>query len=92
MKIAFIVTQFPVISETFILRQITGLLERGHDVDIFAYSGMTHSTAHADIDKYGLLKRTHYLTPAHAPRAGWAVSQNGLDCSSHIFISTPELY
>ena len=37
MKIAFIVNQFPSMSETFILRHITGLRERGHEVDIFAY-------------------------------------------------------
>ena len=38
MNVAFIVSRFPSISQTFILRQITGLLDRGHDVDIFAYS------------------------------------------------------
>ncbi len=36
MKIAFIVGGFPSISETFILNQITGLIDRGHDVEIFA--------------------------------------------------------
>ena len=36
MKIAFIVTFFPALSETFILNQITGLIERGHEVDIYA--------------------------------------------------------
>ena len=36
MKVAFIVGQFPILSETFILNQIVGLIERGHDVDIYA--------------------------------------------------------
>ena len=36
MKIAFIVSGFPTLSETFILNQITGLLDLGHDVEIFA--------------------------------------------------------
>ena len=36
MKIAFLVGQFPALSETFILNQITSLLERGHSVSIFA--------------------------------------------------------
>ena len=61
MKIAFIVHQFPAISETFILRQITGLLERGHEVDIFAYNWSTESTVHADVEKYQLLERTRYI-------------------------------
>ena len=37
MKIAFVVQGFPHLSETFILNQITGLLDRGHAVDIFAF-------------------------------------------------------
>ncbi len=35
MRIAIFVGSFPLISETFILRQITGLIDLGHDVDIF---------------------------------------------------------
>ena len=37
MRIAFIVWHFPVLSETFILNQVTGLLDLGHEVDIFAF-------------------------------------------------------
>src|SRR3984893_18294943 len=36
MRIAFIVDSFPNISETFILAQVVGLLQRGHEVDIVA--------------------------------------------------------
>ena len=36
MKIVFVVDNFPKLSETFILNQITGLLELGHEIDIFA--------------------------------------------------------
>ena len=35
LKIAVVVNQFPCVSETFILNQITGLIEKGHDVDSF---------------------------------------------------------
>ena len=34
MKIALLVWKFPVLSETFILNQITGLIGRGHEVHI----------------------------------------------------------
>jgi colanic acid/amylovoran biosynthesis glycosyltransferase len=61
MKIAFIVSQFPVVSETFILNQITGLLDRGHEVDIFAESQGICSKIHADVEKYNLSKHTYYL-------------------------------
>jgi colanic acid/amylovoran biosynthesis glycosyltransferase len=36
LRIAFLVHDFPVISETFIINQAAGLLERGHDLRIFA--------------------------------------------------------
>ena len=36
MKIASIIHSFPNISETFILNQITGLIDLGHQVKIFA--------------------------------------------------------
>lgn len=40
MQIAFIVGHFPRLSETFILNQVTGLIDRGHQVDIFSeYDG-----------------------------------------------------
>jgi colanic acid/amylovoran biosynthesis glycosyltransferase len=36
MRVAVLVTEFPSVSETFILNQITGLIDRGHEVGIFA--------------------------------------------------------
>jgi colanic acid/amylovoran biosynthesis glycosyltransferase len=62
MRIAVIVSTFPSLSETFILRQITGLIDRGHEVDIFAGSAGNDPVRHPDVDKYRLLSRTSYLT------------------------------
>jgi colanic acid/amylovoran biosynthesis glycosyltransferase len=62
MRIAVIVGGFPSLSETFILRQITGLIDRGHEVDIFAGSAGNDPVRHPDVDKYRLLSRTYYLT------------------------------
>jgi colanic acid/amylovoran biosynthesis glycosyltransferase len=61
MRIAFIVGRFPVVSETFIVRQITGLLDRGHDVEIFARRPGKDPFIHGEVEKYRLLKRTSYL-------------------------------
>ncbi len=36
LRIAMFVNEFPALSETFVLNQITGLLDLGHDVTIFA--------------------------------------------------------
>jgi colanic acid/amylovoran biosynthesis glycosyltransferase len=61
MKIAFIVNQFPVLSETFILNQIIGLLERGHEVDIYANERGNLAKIHPSIEQYNLLERTYYF-------------------------------
>lgn len=61
MKVAFIVDQFPALSQTFILNQITGLIDRGHEVDIYAHSSGNESKIHADVERYKLLNRTFYL-------------------------------
>ena len=60
-KIAMIVDAFPVLSETFIVNQITGLLDSGHEVHIFASRKPDHPEQHSIIDKYNLLDRTHYF-------------------------------
>ena len=60
MKIAFLVSLFPRLSETFILNQITGLIDRGHEVDIYAYGPAEEPKVHEDVSKYRLLDRTFY--------------------------------
>lgn len=61
MRVAFIVRQFPTLSETFVLNQITGLIDRGHEVDIYADGPKDDPAIHPDVEKYNLLARTHYL-------------------------------
>jgi len=59
MKIAFLLGQFPVLSQTFIVNQIVGLIERGHRVDIFALEGWSdEAKVHPQVEKYHLLENT----------------------------------
>ena len=60
MKIAFITTYFPALSETFILNQITGLIERGHEVYIYADDSRKELKIHPEVEKYSLINRTYY--------------------------------
>ena len=60
MKIAFFVKTFPTLSETFILNQIIGLIDRGHHVDIYAEMPSNEPRMHLDIKKYNLLNHTYY--------------------------------
>ena len=48
MKIAFVVGRFPTLSETFIHNQITGLLDAGHDVKVFATFNPNEKKVHPD--------------------------------------------
>jgi colanic acid/amylovoran biosynthesis glycosyltransferase len=61
LSIGIFVGAFPVASETFILRQITGLLDLGHDVHIFANTRGDDSVSHASVARYGLLSRTRFV-------------------------------
>jgi len=65
MKISFIVTKFPALSETFILNQVTGLLGSGHEVEIFAQFGQKQGKIHSDIEKYSLTRHVHYFNMPH---------------------------
>lgn len=69
MKVAFLVHQFPALSESFILEQITGLLDRGVDVRIYAETRLPEPARHPSIDAYGLLDRSRYArTPERMAR------------------------
>jgi colanic acid/amylovoran biosynthesis glycosyltransferase len=60
MRVAFCLNVFPATSETFVLNQIIGLLNRGHEVDIFSQSRNTTGLWHPDIEKNRILERTTY--------------------------------
>lgn len=61
LRIAFFVGAFPVPSETFILRQITGLLDLGHDVHIFSNAPGDQQVMQESVQNYGLLERTTFV-------------------------------
>ncbi len=62
LRIAMFVGSFPVVSETFISRQIAGLLELGHDVRIFANARPgSGGPVQPEVARYDLLRRTTYV-------------------------------
>lgn len=60
LNILFVVGHFPVISETFVLNQITGLIDRGHHVDIHAFKRRSIHKVHKEIISYDLLNKVTY--------------------------------
>lgn len=70
LRIAVFAGSFPVVSETFILRQITGLLERGHAVDIYADTRADPAgPVHVEVARHRLIERTRFMDmpPETAP-------------------------
>ena len=67
MKIAFLVGKFPSISETFVLDQITGLIEGGHTVDIYAEYDPEEGIIQENVKKYGLEEKVCYYKPTSVP-------------------------
>lgn len=63
MRIAVLVRRFPELSETFILNQITGLLDQGVDLEVFAWTPGDSEAVHPDVSAYALLGRTRYIHP-----------------------------
>ena len=61
MRVAFIFGSFPALSETFILNQITGLIDEGHEVNLFVQERCRLSKIHSDIEKYELFRKTSFF-------------------------------
>ncbi len=63
MRIAVVVRSFPAVSETFILRQITGLLDLGEDVRVVSDRHPGGEPVHESFRAYGLGRRVRYVHP-----------------------------
>lgn len=70
MKVAFLTSTFPKLSETFIVNQITGLIDAGHQVDIYAHSPEQVDLQHPIISEYNLAERTTYTHPPESYLGG----------------------
>lgn len=68
--LGYVIGVFPTPSETFVYREVVGLLERGLRVEVFSFV----RPSAAEIDKLdpaaqALVERVHYITPADCARA-----------------------
>ena len=65
LRVAFFTDIFPRISNTFIINQMTGLLDRGHEVEIFARAAGDFERTHESVLRYGLRSRMRHLPIPH---------------------------
>lgn len=91
LRIAFLVGTFPSVSETFILSQITGLLARGHQVDIYARRRGGNQVTHPDVERYRLLARTRYVGEYDAVQGRAARAARALAVLARAALTRPAL-
>jgi colanic acid/amylovoran biosynthesis glycosyltransferase len=60
LNILFVVGHFPSPSQTFILNIITGLIDLGHNVSIFAFRKDIYNFVHPNVEKYDLFNHITY--------------------------------
>jgi len=63
MRIAYFLTEFPALSQTFILNQITGMIDLGAEVEIFTFQQQFPEKVHDKVNEYHLLDKVRYLKP-----------------------------
>ena len=69
MHIRYVLSRFPKLSETFVLDQITSVIDAGHNVDIFARIDPEQEQVHPDVERYALLDKVTYADiPKSKPR------------------------
>jgi len=61
MRIAYFLNEFPSLSQTFVFNQITGMIDRGHEIDIYARRRFETKQRHVQIERYGLLEKARYI-------------------------------
>ena len=64
MKIAFVLDHFPSITQTFVLNQLIGAIEDGHQVDIYAMGRGSLEKVDRRVVKYGLDSKVIYVRSA----------------------------
>ncbi len=86
MKIAFVVGRFPALSESFIVQQITALIDQDQTVLIFSFNQSQQTEIQKDVIDYKLIEKTTYLTP---PKKKWHLRLKGICWFFSIFFHSP---
>lgn len=60
LKILMVVGKFPLLSETFIINQIMGLLDRGHDVYVYSPEKPVTPVLNKDVHTYAIMNRAYF--------------------------------
>lgn len=84
MRIAYLVSRYPAISHTFILREVLALRELGFDINVASINSVDRPVAELTKEEENEVTRTFYVKQLSAPKVAW---EHG--CS---FIRNPSRY
>ncbi|NDW17268.1 glycosyltransferase [Alteromonas genovensis] len=65
-KVIFFVKRFPVLSQTFVIEQINGLIDQGVDVKILSFYREHQDVSLKSLEKHKLLERTEFIAPPNS--------------------------
>jgi len=65
-RVIFFVRKFPVLSQTFVIEQINGLINQGVDVKIVGLYKEKENIGLESLKEHNLLKRAHFISPPNA--------------------------
>lgn len=88
MRVAFIIGRFPVVSETFIINQIADLIDRGVNVEVFAYERGGADCISSKYEAYRMAAITHYL---RAPDSKLARLRAAIPIGLKLLFTSPRL-
>jgi len=61
MKIGYVLTVFPKLSETFVMNEMVELMQRKHEISVFSISRPNERIVQPEVNAYNLTAKTHYL-------------------------------
>jgi len=91
LSVAFLVSDFPLLSESFVINQAVGLIERGHKVDIYTLGKRQPGVPelqHGDVERCRLLDRTHRAIAV--PESRWRRTLKGVGLLMANFRNNPK--
>jgi len=69
LRLAFLLPTFPELSNTFVIEQITGMIDRGHELDLFAIDQKSFARLPPELARFALAGRMRHLpVPRSRPK------------------------
>ncbi len=89
LRVAMVVRTFPTVSETFILRQVTGLMDLGHEVTVMSDRRPEPGPVHGDFERYDLVRRVVYVHGSRSPSRTGAEWKEGVAAAVRVLLRDP---